>query len=125
MAKKNPAETPTDTAVAAATDAPAAEAKPKRTPKPKPEPKPKPVVDRQNDITRPAANTKCGQIWALADAAANAAGGRDKVLRKDVIEEARKLGINDATSATQYGRWRQYHGMVQHREAAAPVAEAA
>jgi hypothetical protein len=84
----------------------------KKEAKPKVE---KPPVDKQNDITKPRADSACGQVWAFADAAAKAAGGREKVARKDVIATATGAGINPATSATQFGRWRQYHGLVSHK----------
>ena len=74
--------------------------------------------DIQNDVTRPKACTKTGRIWEIADTMSAQEGV--PVARKKVLEAAMDEGINAATAATQYGRWRRYHGL---RAEAAPDAE--
>lgn len=93
---------------------------------PAPQAEPKPEKDQQNGITRPKAETKTGRVWAIADAQSKNLGS--PAPRKPVLEEAKSEGINPATAATQYGRWRKYHGLEgkgTESDAAAPKAEAA
>lgn len=85
---------------------------------------PKAVVakDIQNDVTRPKAGTKTGRVWEISDAMSQAEGA--PVARKKVLEAATAEDINTSTAATQYGRWRKYHGLaaeVKTVEAAAPA----
>lgn len=66
-------------------------------------------VDKQNGISRPKSGTKTGRVWEIADelsAATNA-----PATRKDVLVKTTAESINSATAATQYGRWRKYHGL--------------
>jgi hypothetical protein len=65
--------------------------------------------DIQNDVTRPKAGTKTGRIWEIADSLS--AQENAPVARKRVLEAAMAEDINAATAATQYGRWRKYHGL--------------
>lgn len=69
----------------------------------------KPEKDSQNDVTRPKAGTKTGRVWEIADA--QSAKLEKPAPRKGVIEECMSEDINSATAATQYGRWRKYHGL--------------
>lgn len=91
----------TDTAAAdaqsAATPAPAVAA-PAATPK---------IV--AHGVTRPATATKTGRVWAIADELSKAAG--KPIPRKDVMDKGSSEGINTATIATQYGKWRVFNGL--------------
>lgn len=89
-----------------------------------PAPAPAPVKDQQHGVTRPKADTKTGRIWAITDALSKKAG--KPAARKDVINAAIAEGINAATAATQYGRWRKYFGLgAEPKEKPATPAEAA
>lgn len=83
-----------------------------------------PVVDKVRDhlngVTRPAAGTKTGRVWEIADAESNKAGA--PVARSVVMAIGRAEGLNDATIATQYGHWRRYNGIVGKIESV-PAAE--
>lgn len=85
---------------------PAAEAK---AAKPAPAPK-----DTANGVTRPRKGSATGRIWDMSDALAK--GGKS-VKRGDVLAKADEEGINAATAATQFGKWRRYNG-ITGREAA-------
>lgn len=74
-----------------------------------PEKAPKAPKDTKNGVTRPKAGTKTGRVWEIADAQSENKGA--PALRKDVLEECVSEGINQATAATQYGRWRKYYGL--------------
>lgn len=69
------------------------------------------VKDEKNGVTRPAANTATGKIWAIIDHLSTVAG--EPAARKDVLAMCEKEGLNLTTAATQHGRWRRYHGLVQ------------
>lgn len=81
----------------------------------------------QNGVTRPKAGTKTARVWEITDTLS--AQGGAPAARKDVLEAAGKEGINQATAATQYGRWRKFFGLgkevVAKPEAEAAEAEAA
>ena len=80
-----------------------------------------PAMPKQNGITRPKPGTKTGRVWEIADALsaqANAPAPRKNVIAQGVAE-----GINPATLATQYGRWRRFHGLAREPVAKAPVAD--
>lgn len=81
----------------------------KKAPAEKKPAKEKAVKDIKNGITRPKAGTKTGRVWELADAQSANLG--KPAPRKGVIEECLTEGLNVATAATQYGRWRKYHGL--------------
>lgn len=79
------------------------------------------VKVQQNSITRPAADTKCGLIFAAADKITAATGAPATI-------QAVKLacdGINDHTVKTQYARWRQYNGISGRLTVAKPAVAAA
>ena len=98
--------------------------KPKKATKPKAEPKATVAKDTQNGIARPSAGTQTGKVWEICDRLSNSIG--QPTARKPVMEEGRAAGINDATIATQYSRWRRYNGLVNERVVApATVAETA
>jgi hypothetical protein len=62
-----------------------------------------------NGVVRPKSGTKTGRVWEISDELSAAL--KRPVERKLVMEAAAKESINEATCATQYGRWRKYHGL--------------
>lgn len=78
--------------------------------KPKAEKPVKPAKLEQNGVTRPTANSVTGSVWSIADSLS--AAKKAAAERSEVMEAAKKAGINDATAATQYGRWRKFFGIV-------------
>lgn len=79
--------------------------------------------DEMNGVTRPKSGTKTGRVWDIADAQSQELGAPAQ--RKGVLDAAADEGINTATAATQYGRWRKYHGLAAEvKEAKAEVTEA-
>ena len=87
--------------------APAAKSKAKKEAKPK--------IDKviQNGVTRPGSGTSTGKVWDIADDLSRKSGGPAK--RADVMKVAEEAGINAATVATQYGKWRKFHGIVAEK----------
>lgn len=75
---------------------------------------------QQNGITRPKAGTVVGSIWDFCDSK-SAELGRP-VKRGEVMEPLGKDGLNEATIATQYGRWRKFHGLQRTDEVKAAEA---
>lgn len=111
MAKKKPetAEQP---------EAPAVNPAPTPAPTPAPE---KVTLPKANGVTRPKANTLCGRIWDMADklsATINAPADRASILEQAKIE-----GINEATAATQYGKWCKFYGVTKPKAEKAAAAE--
>lgn len=115
MAKKKVSEEAAAAAAGAAPAAPAAGDQTAAAPKKGIRPK---STDVQNGIPRPAKGTACGRIWDVCDSISTNSGKPAE--RGAVLEECRKLGLNDATIMTQHGRWREYHGLVTKRPPAAP-----
>jgi len=77
----------------------------------------------QNGVTRPKPDSKTGHVWAIADALSAAKGS--PVAISELLPEAKKAGLNEATTKTQYARWKDFHGIygqVPKAVAAAPVA---
>ena len=76
-----------------------------------------------NGVTRPAPGTSTARIWEIADELSAAA--KAPASRADVLKVAEAEGLNTATCATQYGRWRVFHGLkgldTQGKPKAAPV----
>ena len=68
------------------------------------------VQPKQNGVARPKDGTVTGAIWAIADSLSTDLG--TPVNRKPVMEACEKVELNKATVATQYGRWRKFHGLV-------------
>lgn len=62
-----------------------------------------------NGVTRPAPGTSTARIWEIADEISAAA--KAPASRADVLKVAEAEGLNTATCATQYGRWRVFHGL--------------
>jgi len=72
----------------------------------------KEVVEKitQNGIVRPREGTATARVWTIAEDLSNAAGEPAK--RGEVMKACEAEGINTATVATQYGKWRKFHGIV-------------
>lgn len=64
---------------------------------------------KQNDVTRPGPGTATGRVWEIADELSADIG--EPAVRGDVLKVAESEGLNPATAATQYGRWRKFHGL--------------
>lgn len=81
-----------------------------------------PAQPQQNGVTRPRAGTRTARVWEIADELSAAAGA--PAPRSDVLKAFEAEGGNPATGATQYGRWRKFHGLQGTRapkKAAAPA----
>lgn len=63
----------------------------------------------QNGIRRPDPNTQTGKVWTLADELSTKRGSPAAIA--DLLDVARKAGINDATTRTQYARWRKFYAV--------------
>lgn len=72
----------------------------------------------QNGVTRPKPGTATGRVWEIADELSEAAG--TPAPRGEVLKAFEAEGGNAATGATQYGRWRKFHGLGRY---AAPAGE--
>ncbi len=82
-------------------------------------PAPAPAQPKQNDVTRPKDGTKTGQVWAIADKLSGEGDSTVPATRGDVMKACEAAGLNQATAATQYGRWRKFHGLGRTAKAAA------
>ena len=90
--------------------------------KPVKEAKPaKVVVEKlsQNGVTCPSEGTKTREIWDISDQISQELG--EPAGRKEVIAECLKRDINESTGATQYARWRKFHGIKAPVSTARPV----
>ena len=80
----------------------------------------------QNGVTRPADGTSTARIWEIADEIS--AKAKAPASRADVLKVAEAEGLNTATCATQYGRWRVFNGLkgvdIQGKPKADPAATA-
>jgi hypothetical protein len=70
---------------------------------------PKAPKVEQNGVSRPKEGSETGKVWTIADNLTATAG--KTASRADVVAAATKDGINEATAATQYGRWRKFNGI--------------
>lgn len=68
------------------------------------------VKVQQNGVTRPKEGTTTGRVWEISDEISSTKG--EPADRKTVIEKVVAEGINASTGATQYGKWRKFHGLV-------------
>lgn len=76
----------------------------------KAESKVKVVQPQFNGVTRPRADGKCGRVWAIADSLSAGIGGPVSI---SVLQPAcNAAGLNDATTRTQYARWKAFNGVV-------------
>ena len=95
--------------------APKKEAKPKAVKAPKPVKEAKPKVERirQNGQTRPAAGSKTGLVWDIADAIS--AKLKRPALRNEVFDELEKQAKDPsyAMAGTQYSRWCAFYGVTK------------
>lgn len=86
-------------------------------------PKVKVIMPSANGITRPKDGTKTASVWAIADSLSRAKGAAIAI--SELSPECAKAGLNDATTRTQYARWKQFNGVfgaVPKAAAPAPVA---
>jgi len=87
----------------------------------------KPAVEKQptqNDITRPKADSMTGKAWAIFDQIS--ATNKAPASIGEALPQATAAGINEATTRTQYARWRKFNGVSGRVEAPkAPEAPAA
>jgi hypothetical protein len=81
---------------------------------------------QQNGVTRPKPDGACGKVWALADSESARLGQPVPI---SVLSKATTAaGLNDATTRTQYARWKTFNGLfgaVPKLPEAAPAAPAA
>ena len=80
-----------------------------------------PAQPNQNEVTRPKDGTKTGQVWAIADKLSEEGDNTVPATRGDVMKAGEAAGLNSATIATQYGRWRKFHGLGRTAKTAATV----
>lgn len=82
---------------------------------------------QNNGVTRPRPDGACGKVWALADQISQRIG--QPVPISMLAVETKAAGLNDATTRTQYARWKTFNGVFgavakpAEAPAAAPVAE--
>jgi len=63
----------------------------------------------QNGISRPKADSETGKVWLVCD---NLSASLQRVpSREEVLTASAEVGVNPATTATQYARWRKFHGV--------------
>ncbi len=70
--------------------------------------KPKVPSEEKNGVTRPNKGTSSAKVWEIADSAHKTKAG---AVRKNILEKAAAAGINSATAATQFARWRTFNGI--------------
>lgn len=70
---------------------------------------PKAAKVQQNGVTRPAADTLCGKVWATADAISLSTHGVCPIAA--LKEHADMKDVNEHTIKTQYAKWRTYNGI--------------
>lgn len=75
----------------------------------------------QNGVTAPAEGTTSAGVWAFADSQSAALGAPAK--RAEVLAACVAAGYNPATSATQFGRWCKFNGLVAAKTVEAPAAD--
>ena len=87
---------------------------------------------QQHGVTRPRPDGACGKVWAIADYLS--AQKQAPVAISELIVQTQAAGLNDATTRTQYARWKTFNGVfhavpkpaaVTAVPPAAPVAQAA
>lgn len=64
---------------------------------------------KQNGITMPKPKTISAQIFSIADSLSKK--GTHVPEKQKILDRAEKKGINLATAATQFSRWKQFHGV--------------
>lgn len=73
------------------------------------ETKVKVVMPSQNGITRPRPEGSCGKVWAIADQESARLG--QPVPISVLAPACAAAGLNDATTRTQYARWKTFNGV--------------
>lgn len=73
------------------------------------EAKVKVTLPQQNGVTRPRPEGACGRVWALADTISARIG--QPVPISMLLKETAAAGLNDATTKTQYARWKTFNGV--------------
>lgn len=81
----------------------------------------KPKQPNQNGVTRPKDGTATGRVWQIADELSANKG--EPAARSDVMAAGKAEGLNEATIATQYGRWRKFFGLGRSTPVAKPADE--
>lgn len=71
--------------------------------------KEKVVMPSQHGITRPKPGTKTAEVWAIADRLSSVKMAA--VAISELSPECAAAGLNDATTRTQYARWKQFNGV--------------
>jgi hypothetical protein len=71
---------------------------------------PRPDKNQRNGITRPAAESITGKVWAAADAISVANNGAPATIAA-VKAHPTMTGVNDHTVKTQYARWRAFNNI--------------
>lgn len=64
---------------------------------------------QQHGVTRPRADGACGRVWAIADAMS--AHKKGPVSISELVVQTQAAGLNDATTRTQYARWKTFNGV--------------
>ena len=109
-----------DEAPAAPVDEAAPAAPTEKAPKAEKAPKePKEPRVEANGVVRPKDGTSTGRVWAIADEISAAKGA--PAPRKEVMDQCAAEKINVSTAATQYGKWRKFHGLEREVKPATPV----
>jgi len=84
------------------------------------------VQPSKNGVTRPKPDGACGKVWQLADEISARIGQPVPIAM--LSKETAAAGLNDATTRTQYARWKLYNGVfgaVAKPAEPAPAAQAA
>lgn len=98
---------------------------------------PKQMRITNNGVVRPSEGTKTGRVWEIADEISQA--NQAPAARGEVLKQCEAEDINQATGATQYGRWCKFNDVPkppraekkekapkkEKKEKAAPVEEVA
>jgi hypothetical protein len=74
-----------------------------------------PKQPEQNGITRPKADSQTGKAWAIFDEIS--AKNKQPASIGEALPVASAAGINEATTRTQYARWRKFNGVSGRVEA--------
>jgi len=74
-------------------------------------------MPEQNGVRRPKPGTATGRVWEIADELSKEQ--ESPAARADVLKAFEGEGGNSATGATQYGRWRKFHGLGRNKPKAA------
>ena len=83
---------------------------------------PAPKQPQQNGITRPRDGTLTCRVWEICDSLS--ASTKESAKRADVMKQGEAEGLNSSTVATQFGRWRKFHGLGRYAATAEATSEA-